>query len=178
MKIQINRVYARNNPNSPDRTVRGVYGGGTVLYSVPNGEHAWQVAYKTCSYRAMVRWADSEVGEGTNVERWAFLDSCRRLVATRGVPLSRDSSVLVFLAKPYGSSSSSCLSYQDDRVVVVVDKTSGRMNIVRLAVDDHDRPHLRHQNPVIHTDSIGKPYRYHGEYKYLVDHVRGLISET
>lgn len=178
-EIKVNGVYGALSPSNPpdfdchplpERTVCAIFN-STVLYSIQDGEHSWDRTYKTCSLRAFARWAQWLVKEEEN-DRWAFLDKCRKVVASRGVDWAdadRDAQVRIMMGNGYRDDrfpEHTGRVYMDDDIVIVTSALLGTMHVEKRV----------NRNPVIHTHANGKPYRYHGEYAHLRDHVDGLLA--
>lgn len=180
-QIRVNGVYGGLSSvecrELPERTVWAVFH-GTVLYAIqdPKSRHTWDRIYRNCSVKAFARWAQWEAKVQEN-DHLAFLDNCRKLVARFGVPYGEATQEgRLRLSTSWNIPASCGLVYDDDRITVVCDTRTGRMNIDRKPVDDPERPHLRAHNPAVFIDENGKSFRFHGEWIVLKDHVEALLA--
>jgi len=172
--LKVNRKYAGSYGAKgfpPARTIRAIFN-GTILYTISAGERSWEVAYKTCSVRAFLRWVESDLGEAENRMRWDFLGLCRQVVDKLGVDYGdtdSDGRVKIMMGNGYGDDrfpESKGRVYVDDKITIVTNTVNGTMHVEKR----------ENRNPVIHTHKNGEPYRYHGEYIHLVDHVNALLG--
>jgi len=174
--IMVGAHYGRLSPTtqrSMVRHVRAIFN-GTVLYTVASDQPYQQPTYKNCSLKTFARWAEwlepAEEGFSFDNRRILFLDDCRTVCARLGEDYSRDMDrdrqAQIWHAAGSKFSMDRGRIYMDDDIVIVTNHANGAMRIEKRD----------NRNPVVYVDENGKPYRFHGEYAELLDHVWLLLN--
>jgi len=179
--IRVNHIYGRVSPKTgktmPQRTIRAIYpaydGRTMVLYTL-QGENSWDKVYRGCYLFSFARWAQWQVRVEEN-ERWKFLDDCRAICTQHGVSYT-DAELKGRVQAMQMKHPQRAVVYEDEFITIVTSTYDGEMRVVRKRMDIPGEPHLNCENPIIHVDKIGKPYRYHGEYTALLEHVATLLE--
>jgi len=185
-EIQSDSYYSRRMSDGTlaYRVVRALFN-GMVLYlpcdvdkrpkwvtNPPGSRYTTSPDFRLIKASTFARWAEETAGQEDH-STFKFFALLREVVRRKGTPLTQirtaDHGYYTGHQLTWGRRSSpeqDVMVYTDDTIAIATSLSNGAMWVERR--ENH--------NPVIYLDEKGVPYRVHGEYTELIDHVQDLLA--